>query len=243
MTRREPGEIVVLTNGDADRFASTYEARRGGSRIGKKGITEEEFVDIFRTETGYEVHVLTGHKTPSGKTRRVYFEEKNLPEGEIGAALKNLSVGDNVTLHITGKDTHEIAEKRNAYLHAEEVTSQAVSGNHMYEVQGNGNNRFVNLKITNSLGWHNRPATLTCKVINLYESEVFAVTPNHRAQANSIMGLLMLIDDINTDLTLRFEAEGSDAYECVKDIASLFAHKFYEEEFEKDLKDYMKRFK
>ena len=83
------------------------------------------------------------------------------------------------------------------------------------------------IKITNRLGLHARPAALVVKAAGGFESEVFLIKDGTRINAKSIMGVMMLAAEFGS--TLEIEALGADAHAAVDAVAEVFAQKFGEE--------------
>lgn len=83
------------------------------------------------------------------------------------------------------------------------------------------------IKVTNQLGLHARPAALVVKATTRFKSEIFLVKDGTRINAKSIMGVMMLAAEFGS--TLEVEAEGVDAQEAVLAVAAVFEGKFGEE--------------
>lgn len=86
------------------------------------------------------------------------------------------------------------------------------------------------LTVTNKAGFHIRVASLVCKAANKYQSAVTVSKGSYEADAKSCMDLLALMCPQGETLTVK--AEGDDEDQAMAEIASLFEHKFYEDEFE-----------
>ncbi|MGA3050394.1 MAG: HPr family phosphocarrier protein [Chitinispirillaceae bacterium] len=85
----------------------------------------------------------------------------------------------------------------------------------------------LQIKVTNTLGLHARPAAKIVQTANQYKSEILLITANAQADAKSILNTLMLAAIFNTPITIR--ASGIDEREAADSIATLFAQKFDEE--------------
>jgi phosphocarrier protein len=85
----------------------------------------------------------------------------------------------------------------------------------------------ADVKITNRLGLHARPAMALVDTASAYACDVKLAKGSQVVDAKSIMQLMMLAATQGTQLTVT--ADGDDADEAVKAIESLIASKFDEE--------------
>lgn len=81
-------------------------------------------------------------------------------------------------------------------------------------------------EIINALGLHARAAAQLVQVANRYRSEVTLLCEGQRANAKSIMGVLMLAAGKGMEVTVT--CKGDDAEACLQDIQKLIANRFGE---------------
>lgn len=81
-------------------------------------------------------------------------------------------------------------------------------------------------EIINALGLHARAAAQLVKVANRYKSDVTLVCEGQRANAKSIMGVLMLAAAQGMQVTVT--CKGEDAQACLQEIQTLIANRFGE---------------
>lgn len=81
-------------------------------------------------------------------------------------------------------------------------------------------------EIINALGLHARAAAQLVQVANRYKSEVTLVCEGQKANAKSIMGVLMLAAAQGMQVTVK--CKGDDAESCLQDIQKLIANRFGE---------------
>ncbi|MFP2900580.1 HPr family phosphocarrier protein [Corallococcus sp. CA054B] len=81
-------------------------------------------------------------------------------------------------------------------------------------------------EIINALGLHARAAAQMVKVANRFKSEVFIKASGQRANAKSIMGVLMLAAAQGTKVTLT--CKGEDAEACLSELKKLIEDRFGE---------------
>ena len=81
-------------------------------------------------------------------------------------------------------------------------------------------------EIVNALGLHARAAAQLVQVANRYKSEVTLLCEGQKANAKSIMGVLMLAAAQGMEVTVT--CKGDDAEACLQDIQKLIANKFGE---------------
>ncbi|MBR4355174.1 MAG: HPr family phosphocarrier protein [Elusimicrobiaceae bacterium] len=84
-----------------------------------------------------------------------------------------------------------------------------------------------NLKITNQLGLHARPAALIAQTAGSFVSAMSLSKDDVSVDAKSIMGVMMLAAEYGSTLTLI--AEGPDEKEAAAAIKQLFENKFNED--------------
>ncbi|WP_426755020.1 HPr family phosphocarrier protein [Myxococcus sp. Y35] len=81
-------------------------------------------------------------------------------------------------------------------------------------------------EIINALGLHARAAAQMVKVANRFKSEVTIEAQGQRANAKSIMGVLMLAAAQGTQVKLI--CKGDDADACLQELAKLIGDRFGE---------------
>jgi phosphocarrier protein len=81
-------------------------------------------------------------------------------------------------------------------------------------------------EIINALGLHARAAAQLVQLANRYKSEVTLVCEGQKANAKSIMGVLMLAAAKGMQVTVK--CKGEDAEACLKSIEQLIANRFGE---------------
>lgn len=84
------------------------------------------------------------------------------------------------------------------------------------------------LEVVNERGLHARAATKLVHLASRFDAEVTLEKDGQRANAKSVMGVLLLCGSMGTLVDV--EAEGTDAADAVEAIATLFADKFGEEQ-------------
>ena len=82
------------------------------------------------------------------------------------------------------------------------------------------------LKLQNNLGLHIRPATYIVKLLQPRNSKVSFSYKTERANARSIMSLLMLLAKKNAEIII--SVEGNDAKETMNDLKNAFEMQFGE---------------
>lgn len=82
------------------------------------------------------------------------------------------------------------------------------------------------LKVTNTLGIHARPASKFVKLASKYQSEIMVRMDNVEVNGKSIMGLLMLAAGCGSNLHL--QAKGDDAKKALDDLSDLVKRDFDE---------------
>lgn len=82
--------------------------------------------------------------------------------------------------------------------------------------------------IVNKLGLHARAATQLVQVANKFDAKVTLVKGEKEADANSVLGLMML--ESHQGEQVEIISDGEDAEEALEAIASLIDGKFNEEE-------------
>jgi phosphocarrier protein len=86
----------------------------------------------------------------------------------------------------------------------------------------------LEIKVTNRLGLHARPAAMVVRAAAPFEAEVFLIKDEVRINAKSIMGVMMLAASRGTRLTIR--ANGKDERDAVDSLERLIEEKFGEQE-------------
>jgi phosphocarrier protein len=86
---------------------------------------------------------------------------------------------------------------------------------------------FETFEIVNELGLHARAATKLVQLASKYRSTVELEKDGHRANAKSVMGVLLLCGGKGSKLTVH--ASGDDAKEAVEAIGRLIAGRFGED--------------
>jgi phosphocarrier protein len=81
-------------------------------------------------------------------------------------------------------------------------------------------------EIINALGLHARAAAQLVQVANRYKSEVTLLCEGQKANAKSIMGVLMLAAAQGMHVTVT--CKGDDAEACLQDIQKLIGNRFGE---------------
>lgn len=83
------------------------------------------------------------------------------------------------------------------------------------------------VKIPNKLGFHARPAQQFANLASQFKSEISVEKDGNVANGKSILGLLMLVADYGSEITIR--AEGPDEQEAVEALVKLVEDGFGEE--------------
>ena len=83
------------------------------------------------------------------------------------------------------------------------------------------------LKITNELGLHARPAALFVQTASKFDSDVFVEKDGASVSGKSIMGLITL--EAYCGSVLRVKAQGPDAEAALNELESLVKNKFFED--------------
>ncbi|MBZ4396174.1 HPr family phosphocarrier protein [Myxococcus sp. MISCRS1] len=81
-------------------------------------------------------------------------------------------------------------------------------------------------EIINELGLHARAAAQMVKVANRFKSDVLIEAQGQRANAKSIMGVLMLA--AAQGVQVKLTCKGDDADACLQELAKLIADRFGE---------------
>ena len=82
--------------------------------------------------------------------------------------------------------------------------------------------------IVNRLGLHARASAKLTKLAGSFPCDIFISRGERRVNAKSIMGVMMLVAGIGSDITL--EADGDRAQEAMDALLALIADKFGEGE-------------
>jgi phosphocarrier protein len=85
----------------------------------------------------------------------------------------------------------------------------------------------VTVVISNDLGLHARPAAMVAQAAQKYASEVQFILSDQKANAKSILDILSLAAGKGTALKIR--GKGTDAKNCIEEIANLVRLHFMEE--------------
>jgi phosphocarrier protein HPr len=80
------------------------------------------------------------------------------------------------------------------------------------------------LKVTNEAGIHARPAAAVVETSARFKSGVFFVKGDIRANAKSIMNIMLLAAEYGAEILV--EADGPDEEEALAAIEKLFAERF-----------------
>ncbi|AGC48410.1 MULTISPECIES: HPr family phosphocarrier protein [Myxococcus] len=81
-------------------------------------------------------------------------------------------------------------------------------------------------EIINELGLHARAAAQMVKVANRFKSDVLIEAQGQRANAKSIMGVLMLA--AAKGVQVKLTCKGDDAQACLEELAKLIGDRFGE---------------
>ena len=82
------------------------------------------------------------------------------------------------------------------------------------------------VKITNKLGIHARPAAEIVKTAGKFKSSITIIRDDLEVNAKSIMGVMMLAAEYGSTVTLR--AVGEDAEAALDALSAVIANKFGE---------------
>ena len=80
------------------------------------------------------------------------------------------------------------------------------------------------VKITNKLGLHARPAALIAKAAGAFSSDIKFVKNGVEVNAKSIMGIMMLAAEYNSKILIL--VNGEDEQEALKKIKDILKQKF-----------------
>lgn len=83
------------------------------------------------------------------------------------------------------------------------------------------------IKITNRLGLHARPAAMLVQTASTFSCDIKISKDHVQVNAKSIMGVLMLAAEYGS--TLLLQCDGTDEKQAVQALAALFESKFNEE--------------
>lgn len=83
------------------------------------------------------------------------------------------------------------------------------------------------IKVSNSLGIHARPASIIVKTAMKFNSSISIIKDGATADAKSIMSVMMLAAGFETVVTIR--TDGDDESDALEAIVELFNNKFNEE--------------
>ncbi len=82
------------------------------------------------------------------------------------------------------------------------------------------------VKITNSIGLHARPATFFIQKANGYKSSIWVEKDERKVNAKSLLGVLSL--GISMGMTITLIAEGQDEDEAIEGLVTLINEGFAE---------------
>ncbi|MCS6808772.1 MAG: HPr family phosphocarrier protein [Bacteroidota bacterium] len=80
--------------------------------------------------------------------------------------------------------------------------------------------------IKNRAGLHTRPAAMLVKITSRFQSDIFLVRNGFRVNAKSIIGVMTLAAEQNSELTI--ELDGSDEQEALQAVLEFFEGGFGE---------------
>ena len=83
-------------------------------------------------------------------------------------------------------------------------------------------------KIQNKLGLHTRAATLFVQLASSFDCEVYLQKEGQEVNGKSIMGILMLVAGLGTEVTVRCQGQGAE--EACTALVKLIDSKFGEAE-------------
>ena len=83
------------------------------------------------------------------------------------------------------------------------------------------------IKITNRLGLHARPAAMLVQTASNFSCDIKIIKEAVQVDAKSIMGVLMLSAEYGS--TLQIQYNGADETQACQAVAALFENKFNEE--------------
>jgi len=83
------------------------------------------------------------------------------------------------------------------------------------------------IKISNRLGLHARPAALLVQTAGQFTCDIKIIKDQIEVNAKSIMGVMMLAAEYGS--TLQIQCDGSDEQQAMAALADLFKNKFNEE--------------
>ncbi len=78
--------------------------------------------------------------------------------------------------------------------------------------------------VRNKSGIHARPAMILVEAASQFKCEIYLIKGEDRANAKSILNVMMLAAAFGTSMTL--ETEGEDEVEAAESLCELFEHKF-----------------
>lgn len=84
------------------------------------------------------------------------------------------------------------------------------------------------IEIINKLGLHARASSKLVQLANKYKSEIFVIKKEKKANAKSIMSLMMLAANKGTLVTI--SCDGADEVDALDGVCNLFADRFGENE-------------
>ena len=233
---------VVLENGELNGSIAEFIEGMGESRISKRGVWEEEYIEIIKKEKHYEVHILKQVKE-DGIIRKFYTEGR-VGYGEAGYAITCMQEGESVKLHIFGKNPGDLVKKLKPYIHpvrnknAEKIVFTILEHEHLteqdleerlFEITGNPIDGYVTeVEVRNKLGLHARSAGMIMKTASGYDDlcEGYIQYNGKTVNANSIIGVMTLGAPKGTKL--KITTKGRGAKNLMHELTHLFESGFGE---------------
>lgn len=84
------------------------------------------------------------------------------------------------------------------------------------------------IEVINKLGLHARASSKLVQLANKFQSEIFVVKKEKKANAKSIMSLMMLAANKGTQVEI--SCDGADEADALNSVCGLFADRFGENE-------------
>lgn len=86
----------------------------------------------------------------------------------------------------------------------------------------------MDVRVPNYLGFHARPAAQFVRISHAFDADIYVGRDGIEVNGKSIMGVMMLAAEQGT--VIRIRAEGADAQEAVRELASLVGRGFDEDD-------------
>jgi phosphocarrier protein HPr len=222
---KEPGKKIILDDGIIRDSIAEFMDHRGGSQVDQGDVQDEQFIDLYRTSEGYEIHMLSRHKDEKGNVNAFYFEEDHLVAGKFKDFVEDMAIGDHLTLYNSGDDPLDLTHKVANYVAPNKELTEGLPS------LDNQLNYSANVLVENQYGVHARPAALIVKMASEYDCDAYITKDDREVSAKSIMGVMTLGADKGTDLLIRTEESygSTDAEKCLDDLVDLINSKFGEE--------------